>query len=229
MSRWLIVRHGKTPWNAEGRIQGHTDIALSERGYRQVDALRARLATWNIDAAFASDLSRAMVTARTVLEGRNLSLSTCPELREFSFGRWEGMTHKEVEEADPVLYAKMLERNEEWAPPGGESLRDVKARIGGFVARLKAAYPNDETLLIGGHGGSLRVLLTCLLGLPSSASWRFFLDSASLSLVDCYSDNAVLKLLNDTSHYHPEQHPEILDDRGLRGTRPDIGDKGGEP
>ena len=205
MSRWLIVRHAETPWNLEGRIQGHTDIPLSEKGFRQAEALRAHLATWDIHAAYASDLKRTFDTAQTILEGhrdprdRKLSLFPSPEIREFSYGRWEGMTHREVEEADPDLYAEMLKRNEDFAPHGGESLRDLMARVGGFVSRLKEAHPNDDNVLITGHGGSLRVLLMCLLELPAPAAWRFLLATASLSIVDCYHDNTVLKLFNDIS------------------------------
>ena len=231
MSTWLIVRHALTPWNLEGRIQGHTDIPLSELGFRQAESLKARLAEWDIHAAYASDLKRAMETARTILDSRKVPLSPAPEIREFGFGRWEGMTHQEVQEADPELYAQMLERHEGFAPPGGESLRDLMARVGEFVGRLKQTGPysqgeptsesqacerarsNDmapartasevhdkgDTLLIVGHGGSLRVLLTCLLDLPSPAAWRFYLDPASLSVVDCHRDNAVLRLFNDTS------------------------------
>jgi len=204
VSRWLIVRHAETPWNLEGKIQGHTDISLSERGFQQAEALRTRLAACQINAAYASDLKRTMETAQTVLKGRKLSPSPSPELREFAYGRWEGMTHKEVEEADPKLYSEMMKRSEDFAPPGGESLLDLMVRVGGFVSRLKEAHSKDDTLLITGHGGSLRVLLTCLLSLPPSAAWSFLLDSASLSVVDCHPDNAVLRLLNDTSHYRSE-------------------------
>ena len=98
VSRWLIVRHAQTSWNLEGRIQGHIDIPLSEVGLRQTDALRDRLAGWDIHAAYASDLKRTMETARSILQGRSISPSPTPELREFSYGRWEGMTHAEVEE-----------------------------------------------------------------------------------------------------------------------------------
>ena len=202
MSRWLIVRHAETLWNLEGRVQGQTDISLSKEGFRQAEALRTRLALLpDIHAAYSSDLKRSIETARTILRGRDLSHSLSPELREFSHGRWEGMTHQEAEEADPILYAEMLKRPDDYTSLGGENIRDVIARVSSFVLRLKTAQPTDETLLIVGHGGSLRVLFTVLLELPSPAARLFSLDSASLSVVDCYPDNPVLRLLNDTSHW----------------------------
>ena len=214
MSRWVIVRHGETSWNAERRIQGQTDVALSDNGLRQAAALQDRLATWDIHFSYASDLLRTMQTAHTILQGRDLPIQPTPEIREFAYGRWEGMTGREARENDPALYAELLKGSDGYAPPGGESLRDVMERVGGFVSRLKEAHPRphqttqfetqretETTLLIVGHGGALRVLLTCLLELPTAASRRFSLDSASLTLVDCFADNAVLRLFNDTSHW----------------------------
>ena len=187
-----------------GKIQGHTDIPISDRGIRQAEALRDRIARWDIGAVYTSDLLRTTETARIALGDRDVSVSPSKALREFGYGRWEGMTYKEIKEADPVLYAERLQRNEDFAPPGGESLQDVIGRTGDFVSGMKAAHPGDDTLLIVGHGGSLRVLLTCLLDLPALASWNFYLDSASLSIVDFYPGNAVIKLLNDTSHWGGE-------------------------
>ncbi len=231
VSTWLIVRHAETQWNLEGRVQGHTDVPLSEKGLRQVEDLRSRLSEWKIDAAYASDLKRTMETARIALDGRDLSVRPVPELREFAYGRWEGLNYGQVAERDPVLYARMLERREDFAPPEGESLMDLMARVGGFVSWLRDGVgptgsevrasrkvpraaesgrdeeDGDRTLLIVGHGGSLRVLLTCVLELPAAASWRFMLATSSLSVVDCYPDNAVLKLLNDTSFLSRELGP----------------------
>ena len=251
MSQWLIVRHAETQWNLEGRVQGHSDTSLSDVGLRQAQALRDRLATWSIDVAYASDLKRAMETAGAILQGHcdpggsQLPPSPSPELREFSYGLWEGMTHEDVEEVDPAGYAGMLKRTEVFAPPGGESLRDLTARVGKFVSKLKAAHihdlsqsgliegrelrktasdhrENSDTLLIVGHGGSLRVLLTRLLGLPALASWNFFLSPASLSVVDCYPDIAVLRLLNDTSHLQPAVQPGQTDEHPLQQGTSDV-------
>jgi broad specificity phosphatase PhoE len=142
-----------------------------------------------------------MQTAQAALEGRGISPVPSPELREFAYGQWEGMTYKEVEAAYPEEYAEMLKRIEDFAPPGGgESLRDMMARIGGFVSRTKQAHSDDDTILVTGHGGSLRALLTCLMGLAPHTSWQFMLTPASLSIVDCYPGVGVLRLLNDTSH-----------------------------
>ena len=217
--RLLIARHGETEWNLEDRIQGHTDIPLSGKGHAQAASLGRRLAQFEVHAAYASDLARTTQTAEAVLAGREVALSPVPELREFSYGRWEGMTHREVERSDPALYADMLTRRAGFAPPGGESLDQVKARVCEFASGLRDAllsgdgrsfnghsFPatdkgdRDTTVLVVGHGGSMRALLVCLLGLSASSVWSFWLDTASLTVVDLYPDNAVLKLFNDMSH-----------------------------
>ena len=225
--RLLIARHGETEWNVEGRIQGHTDISLSEKGRAQAASLGRRLARTEVHAAYSSDLARTTQTAEAVLVGREVALSPVAALREFSYGRWEGMTHRELERSDLAGYADMLTRRAGFAPPGGESLDHVKARVCEFASGLRDALFSEDgrsfnghsfghqhgetdrgcTVLVAGHGGSLRALLVCLLGLPTSSVWSFWLDTASLTIVDLYRDNAVLKLFNDTSHLKGGEGP----------------------
>ena len=195
-----MVRHGLTTWNSEGRFQGHTDVPLSHEGLRQADALGARLASWEIHGCYASDLTRSMDTARGVLQGRHLTPIPVKKLRELSYGEWEGMTLGEVERLYPDRHAQMMGWREEFAPPGGESMGEFKVRVAGLENRLRTFHGEGETLLIVGHGGSLRLLLSTVLELPASASRRFYLANASLTVVDLSAAGAVLTLLNDTSH-----------------------------
>ena len=218
-TRWLIVRHAQTLWNAAGRVQGQTDIPLSEVGLRQAQLLASYLESWDVDAAYSSDLSRTVETARRVLDARDVPLYTTPELREFGYGRWEGKTHPEIQEADPDLYAEFRQRREDFAPPGGESLRDVVDRIDMFVSRVKQDQVEGKTLLVVGHGGALRVLITRLLDLPASASWGFLMESAGLSVVDSHSQRSTLRLLNDTSFLPEELGPRLRDERRPDGRR----------
>src|SRR5437660_11939806 len=92
----LLVRHGETAWNREGRYQGRTDIPLSPDGERQVRALGARLASIPLAAAVASPLSRARTTAEAVLAGRTLPLELDAGLLEISHGEWEGKLASDV-------------------------------------------------------------------------------------------------------------------------------------
>ena len=199
MGRWIIVRHGETEWNAQGRIQGHTDVCLSEKGSQQARLVASRLAGSSIDVAYCSDLRRSTDTAREILGERKVPLHPTPLLREYHKGIFEGLTANETESRYPELYAASVVNDLDFAPPGGESTRQTSARIATLVADLRERHP-DESVLMVGHGGSLRAVFVALMELPLEANWRFTMSNCGLSEFDIYPDNAVLRLHNDTSH-----------------------------
>jgi broad specificity phosphatase PhoE len=199
MGSWWIVRHGQTEWNADGRIQGHTDIGLSEKGAQQSQLVAGRLAEFSIDAAYSSDLRRSAETAREILGQRTVPLQTTPQLREYHKGVFEGLTVEEARHRYPDLYAASLVKDLDFAPPGGESTRQTSARIASFVADVRQRHANENVLIVG-HGGALRAVFVALMELPLEANWRFLLANCGLSVVDIYPDNSVLRLYNDTSH-----------------------------
>ena len=197
MSRWFIVRHGETEWNAQGRIQGHTDISLSDIGNQQSELVARRLAGVTIDVAYCSDLRRSTETAQKILGQRGVPLHTTPRLREYDKGVFEGLTVEQTKERYPELYAASLIKDLDFAPTGGETTRQTSTRIEGFIAYLRERHL-DDNLLIVGHGGALRAAFVALMELPLEAHWRFFLDNCGLSVFDVYPDIAVLSLYNDT-------------------------------
>ena len=199
MGRLLIVRHGETEWNAEGRIQGHTDVSLSEKGRHQARAVAHRLADTPVDLAYCSDLSRACETAQIILRERNIPLHLTRQLREYHKGVFEGLTPVQMKTQHPETYAASLIPDLDFAPTGGESIRQTSARMAGLIAHIRERH-QTETALIVGHGGSLRAVIVSLLGLPLEATWRFVMGNCALSIVDTYPDNSVLRLYNDTSH-----------------------------
>lgn len=199
MGSLLIVRHGETEWNAEGRIQGHSDVSLSETGRQQARAVARRLADTPIQVAYSSDLSRSSETAQVILGQRRVPLYTTPQLREYQKGVFEGLTAAEMGSRYPAMYAASMVKDLDFAPAGGESIRQTSARMAAFVADLRQRHL-DEMVLVVGHGGSLRAVLVALLALPLEANWRFVMANCGLSIIDTYPDNAVLRLHNDTSH-----------------------------
>ncbi len=201
MGRLLIVRHGETPWNAEGRLQGHADIDLSEKGRQQAREVAKRLADTPIDAAYSSDLARAWHTAQIMLDQRDVPLNSTVGLRERYYGVFEGLTVEERQAQYPDEFAASLVKDLEFAPPGGENARGTLERMTGVIGEIKERHLN-ETVLIVGHGGSLRSAIIALMELPPEATWRFVMANCSLTVIDTYPDNAVLGLYNDTSHLH---------------------------
>ncbi len=199
MGRWLIVRHGETRWNEEGRLQGVSDIGLSEKGDRQAQMVARRLAGVPIDVAYTSDLTRARDTAQCILENRDLTLNSIPVLRERGYGIFEGLTVEERQQRYPAMFDASLVNDLDFAPTGGETPRQTIKRMSAFVADLGMRHP-DETVLIVGHGGSLRAAIIALMEFPLEANWRFVMANCGLSVIDTYPDNAVMRLYNDTSH-----------------------------
>jgi broad specificity phosphatase PhoE len=194
-----IVRHGETEWNAQGRIQGHTDISMSDKGRQQARSLARRLARVSFDVAYSSDLSRTRETAQIILGESRIPLHTTPQLREYNKGVFEGLTVHEYARQYPELYQASLVNDLDFAPVGGETIRQTTVRMARFVDELKERHL-EETVLIVGHGGSLRSFLVALLSLPPEANWKFVMGNCALSIIYTYPDNAVLHLYNDTSH-----------------------------
>ncbi|HEU0020528.1 MAG TPA: histidine phosphatase family protein [Dehalococcoidia bacterium] len=199
MGQVYIVRHGETEWNAQGRIQGHSDIPLSDYGRLQARSVARRLSKVPFSVAYASDLSRTHETARIILGDTGTPLHTTPQLREYSKGVFEGLTVEEHARQFPDQYRASLKNDLDFAPTGGESIREASTRMARLVEDTLQNHL-DETVLVVGHGGSLRSLIVALLALPLEANWKFIMDNCALSLVRTYPDNAVLHLYNDTAH-----------------------------
>ena len=148
MTTLLLVRHGETDWNADGRLQGHTDRPLSEFGRRQARQLAEELADEELDAIYASDLSRARETAEIVGARLGLAVDLDPDLREKDWGSWEGLTTVERER---VEFA-------------GETTQAHEKRILGALRRIADRHPGGQVLVVT-HGGSMRRVQTVALGM----------------------------------------------------------------
>ena len=199
MSRLLLVRHGITEFNSTRRFAGYSDVELSAAGYRQVERLRDRLANEQIDAVYSSVVKRALVTAEVISSGRKVDIVTCSELREMNYGDAEGLTFEEISRHHPELAESITNFSLELSFPGGESFKGFIARTIKFLNRLNK-HAAEQTILIVSHGGALKVLVYDLLGIGQSHWEKFRFDNASLSIIDTYSQIAILSLLNDTSH-----------------------------
>ena len=201
MGRWYLVRHGETDWNRTGRIQGHSDVPLSERGANQMKMLAERLADLSFSAVYTSDLSRAIESAETIAGTSGVENQVEPELREFSYGEWEGLTIEEVETQYPGSLAERVGLGDNaFSAPGGEDTAQVLERVKRFATKAAECHAPEDDILIVAHGGSIRALVVCLMGLPDDHFWRFQVDCGSLSIVSIHSESCVLELWNDTGH-----------------------------
>ncbi|GIW33980.1 histidine phosphatase family protein [Meiothermus sp.] len=147
MSELWLVRHGQTTWNVEGRLTGWTDVPLTPLGEQQARALAGWLGQEGFDGVLASDLQRAVHTARLAYGEPQARL---PELRELHFGDLEGLRWAELPEAQQ----KALLAFEGFQAPGGEATATLRERVYGFFDRL----PPGRHLVFT-HGGVLRMVL----------------------------------------------------------------------
>ena len=201
MGSWYLVRHGETLWNRDGRVQGHTDVPLNERGREQARALGKRLAGHPFCAVYASDLSRARESAELIVHGSDVPITADRDLREFSYGAWEGLTVGEAEARDPEVFAaRMKLRARAFAAPGGEDTPQLLGRVRRFCVGAEERHDPGEDILVVAHAGPIRALLVCLLDLTEEYFWRFRLDCGSLSIISNQPAGRVLELWNDTGH-----------------------------
>lgn len=201
MIRFLLIRHGRAAWNAEGRFMGQLDIPLDELGRAQAAALANRLRDEQVDAIYSSDLSRAWNTALAVQSRLATGADLKPDsrLREMNFGDWQGLTYAEIQERDPGALATWEKARLNSAPPHGETLLEFSERVMSVYQELCEAHVG-QTLILVAHGGSLQLLIAHALGLPPEKYWQVHLSNASLSDLRVHDLGPILNLLNDTSH-----------------------------
>jgi broad specificity phosphatase PhoE len=150
----LLVRHGETDWNREGRWQGHSDTHLNETGREQARRIAAELD--GVDVIYSSDLARAHETAEIIAGDLGLPVRVDARLRERSFGAWEGLTAEQIEAGFREEHLRWLAREGAGADDA-EPFEAFGARVRSFLADVLDAHP-DQTVLLVAHGGSIRVI-----------------------------------------------------------------------
>jgi broad specificity phosphatase PhoE len=162
----ILVRHGETAWNAEGRFRGHQDIALARRGRRQAQALGRALAPLMAGGRiYSSPLRRCLATARPLSRASGVEVELEPALIDRDFGLWSGMSYDEVARRFPSAYQSWLTGDPESSIPGGESLQQVAARLERFLGAL-VARPHLGPIILVTHEAVCQVAVCLLLGLP---------------------------------------------------------------
>ncbi len=200
MTRLFLVRHGETEWNKSLRYQGYQDIPLSEEGRIQAQRTASRLSAEKLDAAYASDLSRAMETAKIISARHGLEVNPVPELKETNFGRWEGLTYPEINEQFPEVLKLWRTNPRDTKIPGGESLSEVADRCWAGLDKIIKQNPNQNVLLVA-HGGIIRIIVAIILGMDLNDYWKIKQDNGSLNIIEFYKrSRAILCLLNDINH-----------------------------
>lgn len=199
MTRLLLVRHGETTWNADGKIQGHIDVSLSEKGLQQARLAADRLKDEKIAAVYSSDLKRASETAEMIASAHNLPVITTPLLREAHLGLWQGLTVEQVAEQYPDEYAAYRKDSVTYRPPNAERLEDVISRCFKFLEEVTSAHP-DDSIAVACHGGSIRGIIAAALGTGPVIYRQIRLNNGGITVLELSQDRSILVTLNDVCH-----------------------------
>lgn len=196
--RLFLVRHAQTSWNAEGRAQGHTNIPLDETGELQALALSKALARTGIRKILSSDLKRSADTALPLGTQLQLETELRTDLRERSFGDWEGLGFEELRrrKAEIAWYEKV--ELEAVVPPGGESIDMVWKRL---LPVSEMLQNTKESTLVVTHGGTCALLLAQLVRGTTFTARSFRFANTGLTEISRKPDgNNVLIRYNDILH-----------------------------
>lgn len=204
MTKLVLVRHGQTLWNIDRKYQGHSDIALSSNGKKQAYCLRERFRHERLAAIYTSDLSRALETGQIVGEFHTCKINSLSELREINFGKWEGLTHEEIQAQYGELEKQWRFQTENFQIPGGESFQDLKKRVCRQVLTLVKKH-RGETFMIVAHGGTIRTIICSVLDLKLNKIWCFRQDNTAVNIIEFFECpsaglQAIISVLNDTCH-----------------------------
>lgn len=199
ITRILLVRHGETTWNQQGRYQGQVDTPLSERGWAQGRQLAKALSAVKLDACYASPLSRAFNTAKLCAELHDLTVTTDDRLLEIAHGDWEGMLADEVEQKWPELLCKWRTTVVDAPMPGGEAIDEVADRS--MEAFNDIARDNEGgTVLVAAHDAVNKAVVCRVMGTDLSHFWQVKQDNTCINVLEWQNGVWRLVLLNSTLH-----------------------------
>jgi probable phosphoglycerate mutase len=179
-TRILAIRHGETTWNQDKRLQGHLDIPLNERGHWQAARAAAALRDESIAAVYSSDLSRAHQTACAIAAMQALPVQSHSGLRERHFGALQGRTWTELELEAPEAAQAWRTRVPDFAPGGGESLLQLRARIQSVLDEIAARHAGEQIVVVA-HGGVLDILYRLATGLELQAPRTWTVENAAIN------------------------------------------------
>lgn len=170
MTTLILIRHGETEWNIEGRYTGQSDIPLNARGFKQAQSLAQNLRAEPINAIYSSDLLRARQTAEPLRAGTDIPLHLDKRLREIHQGEWEGLHFDEIRTRYRQAWERRKKQPLDVAPPGGETVGQVRQRVLEASRDILARYPSDHVAIIS-HGLPLAILRIQVASLPIETVW----------------------------------------------------------
>jgi broad specificity phosphatase PhoE len=209
--RIILVRHGQTEWNAGStsgeHFRGRIDVNLNATGLAQARAVADRLAGVEIAAIYSSPLQRAIHTAEPIAREHRLEVTPFQGLLDINYGQWGGRAFDDVAAQWPDLYRQWRTAPHRVQIPGGESLADVRARVGRGLQEIVACHSGEIVVLVG-HQVVNKVLVCAMLGLDNSAFWRIRQDTCCINRFDYDGEAFTVLTLNEIGHL-PSRPPDL--------------------
>ena len=198
-TRVILIRHGETDWNAEGRIQGHLPVPLNARGIAQADALANHLRNVMFDAVYSSDLLRARQTAEAIVCHTGHDIRDDERLREWDLGSLSGLLRSQAERDYPQAAEIYRNYQVDEPMPGGESIRHRFERVTGAVSDI-AAHHRGECVLVVSHGGPLGDCYRRATGKGVEERMKIDLFNAAINRLRIDGDDWTLESWAETGH-----------------------------
>ncbi|KAI3834883.1 hypothetical protein MKW98_015996 [Papaver atlanticum] len=198
VSEIVLVRHGETTWNNAGRIQGSLESELNEAGWKQADAIAARLGKELKPAAiYSSDLKRAKNTAEMIAKACHIpEVIEVPDLKERHVGSLQGYYWSEIQEKEPEAYLAFFSSEKDLEiPGGGESFNQLCERSVSALEEIASKHKGERVIVVT-HGGVLRAIYMAVTGKPSAGK----IMNASINVVHLTEKKWVFKTWSDVSH-----------------------------
>lgn len=202
--RLILVRHGRTAHNAQGRVQGLTDTPLDAVGRQQAQQAAERLLAYGVTALYSSPLNRAAQTAAIIAERLALTTQHHPGLTEFDFGVVSNRTLEEVAEAEPALASEL----EEWLGvgltydrtrpriPGAEDEHRFGERLLDFWSHIQREHAGQVVAAVT-HGGVIKGMCMLAVGGDLRRHMPFWADNCSLTVIDFHRGAATIRVFNE--------------------------------
>jgi len=209
MTTIMLIRHGETEWNVEETFRGRADIELNETGIKQAQLLAKYLEDLPIKAVYSSPLKRAIRTAELLVGPHHINVMPAPELIDFDYGEWQGLSHDTVRRKHKALYDEWLKNPHLVRMPKGESLDDVRKRAISLVTQVTAEH--EGAIALVSHRVIHKVIICALLGLDNSHFWNIKLDTCGVTTFVYGDKRFVLDKHNDTCFLKPLGKPNLND------------------
>jgi len=195
-SRLFLLRHGETLSNIDLIYQGMGDSSLSELGLKEGEMLARALQHEPFAGIYSSDLSRSVKTAEMIAKYHSKNIVKVPELRERSYGVFEGMKFQDIKAKYPGIYDTWLHHPDKAVIPGAETLEEIQKRGIQAIEEIMSKH-KDQAICIVGHGGINRTILFHYMNLTLDNFWRIKQDNCCVNIIE-FDRHPMVTLLNST-------------------------------